>query len=683
MSAQSLNPVWLALGVVCAGVSVILIFNTVVGVSRPVFLYYGLLTWAWIRSVDLMNRRLSTWIEDASLRFAVAWLLPIGIVLLMGVMHLTIPVLTLAALGLFDLIIRLVVEIRRHGLVIIKSVLAGFVLATFMAKVIVEEHYPWMDALSPAGIGFIDNYRDAAIVMAWHKYSTISHGVHGLMFEAYHSLSAMFVSPFITEQFGVFSVFVFLSFIAVPSLLVYGISMVIRLAPSPKIAQHWSFFLVLFIFLFSQFDLIFTQSSLMMASLLMIAAIPLLARVWFHRDGDMTASIVILAMLLPMVMFARIFNGLILLSLMAPLAFVVKGAVPRVVLTLSLVASVAIIVLFFGSTVRAESTYFRGLLAYLMRGGYGAWWFLSIWIIILLPLGLFFKAKALMPRTTLWCVIKDPYSGPIIYTCCVTLVLLVRAGSSTDAIYQTVPAFTALFFIFILAPPDLMKKHFPSGGIVDGLEAKGVMYCAVFALTLTLYIENENRIKHQIPFEEHLFTENVNEIASHFGADFTLPDRSQCAAGLARFVCSLRPAMFGGLDIITIANASMPSRLGRAARRQAQSVDGVTGVYISPHHQYWAMQYYRPALPSLYFMSVVGLPMVFGAPEYVKNPAYSIMTSHSAGGTLVPLSDFADTDEFCEAVITVGVDNVVVFEADDEAGYLVQCGNRASSVGKI
>jgi hypothetical protein len=675
ISATGLDPVWMTFGMICTGLSIIWVLNTMVGVKSISFASYGIVAWAWIRAVNIMFHHLISWIKDDGLRFAIAWFLPLGIIIILGLFHIPIPIFLLSLIGLVDLITRIIFDIRKHWLVILKSTIAGSLIAVFMIKIIIEEHYPWMDALSPAGIGFIDNYRDAAIVMAWHNYGSLSHGVHGLMFEAYHSLSAIFISPFLSENFGVFSVFVFFSFVAIPTLIFYGVAMILKLAPAKTVSQNWPFITIAFLFLISQFDLVSTQSSLMIATLLMIGTVPSLAQIWFQPEKSSIGSVLILAVILPLVIFSRVFNGLIFLSLFIPLIFVLKDTILRIIFLLSVGISIAIVIFFFGSTVRAENTYFMGFFEYLLRGGYGAWWFLSGWLFVLLPIVLFFKFRALHPMASYKSVIQDPIFGPVIYVCIVTLLLLFRASSSTDAIYQSIPAFFIMFFIVFQAPVRLIRSHFPTGGIVDGLCSKGVVYCVALAVFLSVYVENENQIEHKLNFEEYLLLENVKEIRTHFGEDFSFSDRSQCSGIIARHVCNLDPNMFSGFDINQIASISLPARLARSALKKAKSVDGVTGVYISPEHRYWAQEYYRPVLPSLYFMSVVGIPMVFGAQEHIRQPAYSILSAHLAKGTLVPLSDFSGIYEFCKAAQLVKVDNVVVFEANDEEGDLIQCNN--------
>ena len=86
---------------------------------------------------------------------------------------------------------------------------------------------PWINQLAYAGIVPTDYLRDAAVANAWSEYSSISHGIHGLLFEPYHVLFAIFIDPFMNENVNVIHVFTILATILVPTLLIYGCSKLI------------------------------------------------------------------------------------------------------------------------------------------------------------------------------------------------------------------------------------------------------------------------------------------------------------------------------------------------------------------------------------------------------------------------------------------------------------------------
>ena len=126
MGEQKIIPIWMVLGSICAGLIVVNGASLVMGAIGQSYLLYGLCTWFWVSSVDLLNRQLSPLVKDISLRFSMAWLLPISILLLMGMFHLTIPVFIIATCAIFDLIVRLAVSIRNNLSCLIKSFISGF-----------------------------------------------------------------------------------------------------------------------------------------------------------------------------------------------------------------------------------------------------------------------------------------------------------------------------------------------------------------------------------------------------------------------------------------------------------------------------------------------------------------------------------------------------------------------------
>ena len=111
---KGFDPVWVAFGIICTGVSVILVLNTMVGVTSKSFILYGMIAWTWIRLVELVFRHLVVWTEDIALRFAIAWLTPIVSVIVLGLLNTQIPVFWISILGCIDFVSRIVVDIRRN-----------------------------------------------------------------------------------------------------------------------------------------------------------------------------------------------------------------------------------------------------------------------------------------------------------------------------------------------------------------------------------------------------------------------------------------------------------------------------------------------------------------------------------------------------------------------------------------
>ena len=85
----------------------------------------------------------------------------------------------------------------------------------------------WINELVYMGMVSEDTLRDAAVLNSWSQYSSISHGIHGLLFEPYHSLFAHFLSPFVNDSANVFQVFVIFANMVIPAIIVYGCSKII------------------------------------------------------------------------------------------------------------------------------------------------------------------------------------------------------------------------------------------------------------------------------------------------------------------------------------------------------------------------------------------------------------------------------------------------------------------------
>jgi hypothetical protein len=676
LSDQKLVPIWMALGSICAGITVIHVANLFMGIGGHSYLLYGLCTWFWVSSVDFLNSKFFLFVKNINLRFSIAWLIPIIILLIMGLFHFTISVVILSFCALLDLIFRLALELPNNLFRIIKSLVSGFLLALTMLMIIVVHDYPWLDALAPAGIGYVDTFRDAATIMSWHNYSIISHGVHGLLFEPYHSLSALLFSPLITEEFSVFSVFTVLSTIVVPTLIIYAISTIIKLAPAERISKNWPILLILFIFTFSYFPEVSNQRSLMAATLLMIGAIPLFATLTFSANSRHLSVALILALLLPLITFARAFHGIILAVF--SLKFLINKFMSiQFILFSGLIASLSIFIFFFGATDRAQSNFFEGLWFFLVLGEN---WLINPWILISIPILIFFKEQRKNKNMKFLTLLKDTYYGPIIYVCLITLVLMFRSANLSDAIYTAVPAFMLLFFLLILAPEKLLENHFPLEKYQYGLGSK-ISLCTIGLLLISkLYLVTFNERLQEVQFDKQQIISSINNSIDRPGATISQTDINTCAVGLTRKMCELRVQKLGAHNIIEIANSTTTAKLAASAKRHAKTVNGVTGVYVAPDHYYWRVPYYhRKSIPSTYIMAITGLPLVFGAQPGYKDLAYSIMTAHEAGGTLLPIQDIGGIDLFCNSLLQIDVDNVVIFQADDYEGKLVICNKNGKS----
>ena len=172
-----------------------------------------------------------------------------------------------------------------------------------------------MSDLAYANIVHADTMRDAAVAHAWSEYSSISHGIHGLLFEPYHILFAIFIDPFMSDSVNVIQVFTILANIIVPTLIIYGCSKLIIYMGFSYISNNWLIVLFFFILTFSSFSGVLHQRSLLIATLLYISVIPLIFNIITDPKSN-HFEIILLSLLVPVSIFARAFHGLFLLGLL-------------------------------------------------------------------------------------------------------------------------------------------------------------------------------------------------------------------------------------------------------------------------------------------------------------------------------------------------------------------------------
>ena len=118
------------------------------------------------------------------------------------------------------------------------------------------------------------------------------------------------------------------------------------------------------------------------------------------------------------------------------------------------------------------------------------------------------------------------------------------------------------------------------------------------------------------------------------------------------------------------------TKLINQAKDISSELEGNTAVYISPDHKYWKYFEFnkdnRGFKPSMFFMGVGKLPLIFGAQKKTMTLAYSVKTAHKNGGTLRSLNEIGNQDDFCRIAQTVKVKNIIIFLKEEEPRIL-QC----------
>ena len=215
----------LSLGILFGGIFITILSDSFFGNFNQIFFLYGLFTWLWLRSIELSFNFLVKK-NNKFLAFSISWLFPILLICLLGVFHIDLPIFFLALIAGIDFVFFFFIYITKKVNLSWNKIFFGYVAGSIIIGLsnILTNTLPWVSDLAYGNIIVVDTMRDAAIAHAWSEYSSISHGIHGLLFEPYHALFAIFIDPLISDSVNVIEVFTILGNIIVPTLIIYGCS---------------------------------------------------------------------------------------------------------------------------------------------------------------------------------------------------------------------------------------------------------------------------------------------------------------------------------------------------------------------------------------------------------------------------------------------------------------------------
>ena len=166
-------------------------------------------------------------LRDRLLAFSIAWSVGLIAIFTMGVLGLKFPFWTTIFLGQTLLGITILTGLIKarfiSNFLLFRKSLMALLLAIIFFAMGLSNSLPWLNSISKAGIGTHDTFRDAAVLNMWSSYSSITHGIHGLLAEPYHALYVMLYNPFVTSSEDVFKLFIGFSVILIPALLSFGL----------------------------------------------------------------------------------------------------------------------------------------------------------------------------------------------------------------------------------------------------------------------------------------------------------------------------------------------------------------------------------------------------------------------------------------------------------------------------
>ena len=300
----------ISLGLLLSG-SIILIISKYFfyGYIDTLLFYYSFLVYFFLRILQILDNLITNYNKNPLLGFSYSILILVLSVSIFGFFNLSIPVKIITIISILEIILSLFKKKIFKKKIKLFSI--GFFFGLFLIFFSTFNTYTnvILEDLIHLGINFPDTLRDAAVANSWYKYSSISHGIHGLLFEPYHFFFAIFSKPFINNEFNIFDVFSFYSYLLVPSLSFYLLSKLIKLVGNDYFIKNSTIVSILFILTFYKFDYVISQRSFLISSLLMISFISIFYNELVKNSSDIN-KVLIFGFITLLMIFARAHHGL-------------------------------------------------------------------------------------------------------------------------------------------------------------------------------------------------------------------------------------------------------------------------------------------------------------------------------------------------------------------------------------
>lgn len=700
-ASQESDHLIFAAGIILAGMGLLIISDLLFHGPSVLPLYYGMFAWASVRLISFfgsINTNFLSKTETFSIVFSIYCLS----IALSGYFHINFPLHLIAPIAVLDILI-FITQYLKLGRLYLLAFCFGFFFLSNIAFQGVQT--PWFSTFSPLGIGYIDTFRDAAAINAWAHYDAITHGIHGLLMTPYHSLMVQFNTPFLSNTGGnVFKHLQYYTFAGLPAVLIYGISKLIELIADTSVVRHKWFYLIGFVLTFSALFLMLVQRSSTVATLLSIACLPLLLNVWKTRDAS-SVSLFVLACLMPLMLYARVFHGLVLMGVMLPLIFDRKPYWKGIFPLMGAVANIMMLGLFYTSVKRNSGVHFH-FITDLWFSKFFSTNFLNIhgFLLVLVSVILFkiWRIQSLDWRARF----SDPVSRLVILA--VTAVLSVmcialKCNSSTDLFYSSILMSWIIFFVLISRTVFI---HF-SPLISQYFSLLKVHLGAFLGLNIRIFTQNAQgqliRRKHAVLYSImflFLLGSNFNIHQFQLGLNFFKldpkiiglkdPHALKCDHRRFDLMCRWRIKKFQVAQFDLSKPSNLLMRIGEIAQRESAKNLGNTAIYLPPKHIYWqmfGMNQVWPPIPlifgdirittldmrysALYFMSEYGIPLIYGLhPALAGGYTFDEVRDHQ--GTLRSLSAMKGFKGLCTVARSVNIDHVLFFK-DNLSYQLLHC----------
>lgn len=652
-----------------------------IGNFNNVYLLYALVTWLWLRMNEITFNFFLKKKIDKVLSFSISWIIPIILICLLGLFHLKLPIFILAIIALLDLLFFIFFNkksfFKLKWVNLFCTFIFGLTIIFFIA--INTDHLAWIEELVYMGTVHQDTLRDAAVLNSWIQYSTISsHGVHGLLFEPYHSLYVHFLAPFINDKANVFQIFTIFANIIIPAIVVYGCSKIIINISSSYIVKNWFFFLLFFVLTFAELTYVMHQRSFLMATLLFIAIIPLIFNI-IKNPKNSHIEVLLVCFLVPLIIYARAFHGLFILGILCYFLLIKKIPYKLIILS-SIILSVLFVIFYYGLNQRTQEAILgNGYFFYYFLRGQGN--FLNNFIvpIIIFFLILFFKKNGFKYKYANQ-TNKDIFLCFMIVISLTSLFLILISGGFSDLFFQLAPIYW--FTFFFLLTPNFSQTFFDSStqkSIFKLLNKKFVIIFILFCVSINFLQEKFYRI---VNYQSYLAMtiKNFRIINNQWnGGDIRkeifIKDIDLSACDKEKFIlaCSLKKRIFGNQNFTEPSSKLFLKKIVDQVTNLAKGLNGNTAIYINPAHKFWEFEKdsgFKGKF-SIFFMATAKLPIIYGAhPE--NTGSNQISPAHHNGGTLKSLNEIGNDRDLCNTAKIVKINNIIILK-EKNLTEILQC----------
>ena len=648
---------WLGLGALLASSCFLLVWQLILGTDvENVFIFAGFI-WLMVRAIYFLECQIERVVNNPVLVFSISWSIVLIFVLCIGYSGHPFNLASLVFLSIFDLLVFLffgLVKVRKNNFF---CLMLGMVFAWCFNLAGFAHHGPWLDLFSTEGLGYIDNFRDAALFNSWQQYSVLSTGVHGLTEVKYNSLYIFLLGSYELIAGSVFQKITLQSNILAPVLVTIGIYRASALMF--RIKNFWAPLILtgVFICCFASPDIIANQKSYQLAALFFIPAVPLLIKCW-SDDAMGMIELLVLSMLVPLILYSRLYNGFIIFLAFLPLIIRAQGFIRLSLLPQIFLSFFIIFYLVDNNPTVSQGSALNIIGSFVVDNPFLIESYLLLFLALLSSLLLFDEAR-LSGIRKVWNsrLYRVLLMGLI--TICSGILLCIVGGGFTYTYFSILPVFWIIFF----ALPTIIDKGFlqlvckRTFGLRFSVSGnQNIFKILVFAMAMFSFLSFVVTSLPTIKGDIMIIRKHVKENANRSSNNKALKRQCEALPGNDLF-CLIRNHIFA-TDTLASKDKNPIRALGYNVVKLAANNVGITGVVIPREHFYWDNFASRTKF-GIGFMAMFGVPLVYGVHPNSPTVIMGMTEALDLGGEVLAEKD-ATKSKLCSRAGELRIDNFII-----------------------